>query len=172
MTDQPDWLKNYTPDHRPATKWGPGVSGNPKGRPVGSKNHKTELAQAFHDQGGAIANVVINAALEGDLRACELVLARLAPPLRARAEKVVFQISPDGSLTDQARNVLQAISQGLIDPATGQMLINAISTFGGLKEVDELRARLDCLEARSAPSFARVGYGGVLAVESVDGNIP
>lgn len=163
MSDQPDWLKNHVPAP-PVHRWKPGQSGNPAGRPKGTKNHRTELAQAFHDEGAAIAQVVIDASLKGDLRACELVLARLAPPLRARAEKVVFDIPEEGSLTDAARAVLLAIARGELDPVTGQTLINAISAFAGIEAVDALRARLDALESREAAESESGAIGGVLAL--------
>lgn len=50
-----------------------------------------------------MARVVMDAALAGDMQAANLVLQRLSPPLRARAEKVTFELTPDAPLTTQAQ---------------------------------------------------------------------
>jgi Family of unknown function (DUF5681) len=162
MIDQPAWLRNHVP--APPTTWRPGQSGNPAGKKVGTLNKKTELAQAFHDEGAAIAQVVIDAAKAGDLRACELVLARLHPPLRARAQKVFFKLDPAASLTEQAQAVLLEVASGNVDPETGKMLIDCISSFGGLADVDELRRRLSDLEARTS-NPENYPPGGVLRLD-------
>ena len=150
MNAQPEWLKNHVPAP-PPHRWKAGQSGNPAGRPAGVSNRKTQLAQAFHDEGKAIAQVVIDLAKKGDLQACSLVLARLAPPLRASAQKVTFDLDPEASLTEQARAVLVAIAGGEVDPDIGKTLIDAISAFGGLRQVDELAERLKAIEARMKP---------------------
>ena len=99
---------------------------------------------------GAVARVVMDAALGGCMTAANLVLSRLAPPLRARSEKVEFELTPDAPLTTQAQQILTAISVGNIDPETGQLLINCISSFASLKATDELEHRLSALEGRQA----------------------
>lgn len=146
-TAKPDWLKNYVPQS--STRWAKGTSGNPSGRAPGVPNKRTAIAEAFHKAGAEIAQVVLDAARGGDMQAANLVLQRLAPPLRARAEKVQFALDPSAPLTHQARQVLTAVAGGEVDPATGKLLIEAISAFAALKEVDEFEARLNRLEARS-----------------------
>lgn len=149
-TTDPDWLQKYK-DENPnggPRGWIPGQSGNPKGRPVGSKNRKTVIAQEFEKEGSGIARVVIDAALAGDMTAANMVLQRLSPPLRARAEKVMFELTPDAPLTEQAQQVLIAVAAGEIDPDTGKLLIDAISAFAGLRLVDDLEQRLIALEGK------------------------
>lgn len=149
MTD-PDWLQKYkeeNPNGGPRG-WLPGQSGNPKGRPKGSKNRKTVVVQEFEKEGSRIARVVIDAALEGDMTAANMVLQRLSPPLRSRSEKVTFELDPDKPLSEQAQQVLTAVAAGDIDPETGKLLIDAIGAFAGIKQVDDLEARLAALEGR------------------------
>lgn len=169
----PPWLANYKPDlSLSPTKWKPGMkSPNAAGRPKGIVDRRSKIAQAFLDDAHDIAKAVVTKALAGDLQAASLVLSRVLPVLKARAEKVVFTLDTSASLTNQARSVLEAVAGGELDPENGKLLIDAISTFGGLREVDELRTRLDYLEARSVPSIARGDRGGVLAVESSEGKI-
>lgn len=149
LNEQPDWLKAHHTAHPSGGPrgWVPGESGNPKGRPKGVKNRKTALVEEFEKDGSAIARKVIEAALAGDMQACNLVLSRLAPPLRSRSEKVQFELDGTAPLTEQARQVLAAVAAGDVDPDTGKLLIDAISAFAGLRQVDELALRLDQLEA-------------------------
>ena len=151
MSD-PDWLQKYK-DENPSggqRGWLPGQSGNPAGRPKGAKNKKTALVEAFENEGSAIARKVIEAALAGDMQAANICLSRLSPPLRARAEKVQFELTPDAPLTTQAQQILTAVAAGDVDPETGQLLINCIASFAGLKATDELEARLAALEGGRA----------------------
>lgn len=146
---RPDWLKNYAPDETPPPqRWKPGQSGNPKGRPPGIPDKRSRIAQEFEKEGSAVARVVIDAAKEGDMQAANLVLTRIAPPLKARAEKVQFQLDPAKPLTEQAQQVMQAIAAGEVDPETGRMLIDCLNSFAGLKQTDELAARLNQLETQ------------------------
>lgn len=131
-----------TPEHQ----WKPGQSGNPNGRPKGSLNKKTQIATALMESGKEIARVVCEKALEGDMQAANIVLSRLQPPLRSRAERVNFKLDSDAPLTQQARQVLEAVSTGDIDPETGKLLIDSISSFAKLREQDELATRLELIE--------------------------
>ncbi len=131
-----------TSDHQ----WKPGQSGNPNGRPKGSLNKKTQIAAAFMEEGKEIARVVCEKALEGDMQAANIVLSRLQPPLRSRAERVNFKLDAEASLTQQARQILEAVSNSDIDPETGKLLIDSISAFAKLREQDELATRLEVIE--------------------------
>ena len=149
-TVQPEWLQGFTPQpNKPPKGWQPGQSGNPKGRPVGSRNKKNVIAEEFEKDGSEVARVVMNAALEGDMQAANMVLQRLSPPLRARAEKVTFELSPDAPLHQQANQVLASVAEGAIDPETGKMLIDCIQSVAGIRAVDELEARLQALEEKN-----------------------
>lgn len=151
MSD-PDWLQKYKEENPSGGQrgWLPGQSGNPAGRPRGAKNKKTVIVEEFEKDGSAIARVVIDAALAGDMQAANLVLQRLSPPLRARSEKVQFELTPDAPLTTQAQEILSAVAAGDVDPSTGKLLIDAISAFAGIKQVDDLEARLAALEGGRA----------------------
>ncbi len=150
-TVQPEWLQGFTPQpNKPPKGWQPGQSGNPKGRPVGSRNKKNVIAEEFEKDGSEVARVVMNAALEGDMQAANMVLQRLSPPLRARAEKVTFELTPDAPLHQQANQVLASVAEGAIDPETGKLLIDCIHSVAGIRAVDELEARLIALEEKQA----------------------
>src|ERR1041385_1264146 len=63
----------------------PGQSGNPTGRPRGSRNKDTVLVeQMFERFGGALANKAVNMALDGNMAAMRLCVSRIAAPRRHR----------------------------------------------------------------------------------------
>jgi hypothetical protein len=76
-----------------------------------------------------------------------LWLARLEPPLRQRAEKVTFPFDADASVADQAKAVMRAVADGRIDPDTGKMLVDCLSAFVGLRDVETFIDELKALRA-------------------------
>lgn len=134
-----------------------GQSGNPAGRAPGSKNKRTLLEEQLHQAAGAVQGVVINTALAGDMTAASLVMARVAPPLRARAEKVEFDFDPDASAADNAKHVMLAVSEGRIDPDTGKMLLDMLCAFAGLRDMETFVSELMRFKTSKQPAIA----GGV-----------
>jgi hypothetical protein len=146
--EQPDWLRNFQPN-KPEKKWVKGMrSPNPAGRPCGIIDKRTKVTQALADDAPAIARVVIDAALEGDMQAASLVLSRIAPPLKANAERVQFDLAPDVPLSEQAKQILLAVSQGAVDPETGKLLIGCIQAVSGIRAAEDLEQRIILLEAK------------------------
>lgn len=70
--------------------------------------------------------------------------------MRARSQMVQFELDATAPLTTQAQMVLSAVAEGEVDPETGQLLINCISSFASLKATDDLENRLAALEGRQA----------------------
>ena len=69
----------------PPHAWKRGQSGNPAGKPVGTRNKATSLILALMEGGAEkIAKKVIQAAEAGDLAAARIVIERLVPTLRER----------------------------------------------------------------------------------------
>lgn len=136
-----------------ARRWTPGMkSPNPRGRPKGIVDKRQKLQAAFADDAVAIAKVVIDAALAGDMQACGIALARLAAPLKAVAERVEFQLDAHLSLADQAQQILVAVAQGKVDPETGKTLIGCIQSLSGIRAVENLEERIVLLEAKAVPA--------------------
>ncbi len=129
------------------TQFKKGQSGNPKGRPVGVPDKRTELRKRFEIDGNKVAAAVIEAALGGDIQASKLVLERISPPVRATAQAITFELSTDATLVDTAREILHAVSTGEIPPDIGRTLIDGVASLSRIQEVTDLAARLDYLEA-------------------------
>lgn len=152
--EQPEWLKGFKPAPKkgnPAWVRG-GPSPNPKGRPVGILDRRTKVTQALADDAPAIARMVVEAALAGDIQAAGMVLARVAPPLKQQAERVEFQLDPARSLAEQAQQILFAISEGRLDAETGKTLIGCIQSLSGIRAVENLEERIVLLEAKAVPA--------------------
>jgi uncharacterized protein DUF5681 len=147
-TEKPEWLKSFQPNN-PEKTWVKGMrSPNPAGRPRGIVDKRTKVTQALADDAPAIARVVIDAALEGDMQAASLVLSRIAPPLKASSERVQFDLTSDMPLSEQAQQILQAIAEGKVDPDTGKILIGCIQSVAGIRAVEDLEQRIIQLEAK------------------------
>ena len=136
-------------DATPPTRWAPGMkSPNPRGRPKGIVDRRQKLQAAFADDAVAIVRVVVAQALEGDMTAAGIALARLMAPLKAQSERVEFQLSPDVPLSEQAHQILLAVSEGKLDAETARTLIGCIQSVAGIRAVEELEQRLVILELK------------------------
>ena len=146
--EQPAWLKNYHSSKKAGrADWKPGMkSPNPAGRPLGIIDKRTKITRALMDDAQGIVRVVINAALEGDIQAANIVLSRITPVLKARSENVTFQLDEAASLSIQAQQIMKAVSNGDLDPDTGKMLLDCLGTVYGIRQIDEFATRLAKLE--------------------------
>ncbi len=133
---------NSAPENRGKTgRFLPGHSGNAGGRPKRESVLRKQLEEGSDD---AITQV-INAAAEGDMTACRLILERTVPVRKASYEAVAFEMD-DSSLADAAKSVLRAVAAGVLSPDVGAMLITAVNNTAKIIEVDELERRLAALE--------------------------
>lgn len=148
MTDQHD--QKGTEAQKPARVWERGgPSPNPKGRPPGILDKRTRVSQALMDDAPAVARVVIDAALEGDMQAASLVLSRIAPVLRGQTEKVAFEFDATAPVARQVEQVLAAVACGQVAPDVGgKQIIDAVQALSTIRATEELEARLAALEQK------------------------
>jgi len=73
------------------------------------------------------------------------LLGRLVAPAKAETLPASFTL-PEGSLTDQAHAVMQAVSSGVIAPSTGGELLTALGQVAKNREAEELVQRIERLE--------------------------
>src|SRR4051794_16709656 len=101
------------------TQFEPGQSGNPAGRPRGSRNRSTLALEAiFEGEAEALSRKAIEQALAGDGGAMKLCLAGLLPPRRDRS--ITFDLPVIETAADLPRAtaaLLQAVSSGEITPS-------------------------------------------------------
>lgn len=126
------------------SRFHPGQSGNPAGRPKGKPLKSTELRKAIELRADEILQSVINAAVQGDMTACKMLLDRIIPTLKAYAMPI--NIPKQNSLTGQADEIVTAVMSGQIPPDIASQLLSALAHQLRIVEIDELSKRVEALE--------------------------
>lgn len=134
----------------PATAFKPGQSGNPAGKPKGTRNHATRSILKLMEGGAEeITIAVLDAAKGGDMGAARFILERIAPPLRERPISIDLPAidTADGIAAAQEA-ILQAVAAGDLMPGEANTLSNIVESRRKAIETQELAARLDELERK------------------------
>ncbi|MBS1189671.1 MAG: hypothetical protein H6R10_1463 [Rhodocyclaceae bacterium] len=131
--------------------WKPGQSGNPAGRPKGSRNRTTLVALAAMEQGAEeIARMLVEAALGGDISAARFVLDRLCPPMRDRPISIDLPDTRSAEGISKAQQaVLEAVAGGELTPGEGAALAGLVEGRRKALETEELERRIATLEEKS-----------------------
>ena len=127
-----------------------GVSGNPSGRPKGSR-HKATLALEALLEGEAegITRKAIEAAKAGDMVAIRRVLDRVCPPRKTRSIEIDLPPIGDAAGVSLAQEeVLKAVCTGELDLDQAQALSGLLEARRQFLETSELEARLTELESQ------------------------
>ena len=125
-----------------------GESGNPAGRKPGS-GLSQRLRAAVGDGGfEQLVKVVLDNALTGDMRAAEILLARLVPPVRSVQEPVVFELA-GVTLSEKAHSLLLAAAEGRMSTTDTKALLDALGIVAKIRETEELEQRIEALERRT-----------------------
>lgn len=126
--------------------WGPGQSGNPKGRTPGT-GEVARIRAAIASRIPELLESLVQRALEGDVGAARLLLERTVAPLKA-IEPLQPIALPGVTLTDKARDVLDALARGEVSPGQAVAMLGAVGALARVVEVDELAARVAALEGK------------------------
>ncbi|SDO69987.1 hypothetical protein SAMN05216360_1406 [Methylobacterium phyllostachyos] len=133
---------------REETQFGAGQSGNPSGRPKGSRNRTTQAVEAILDgEAETLTRKAVEMALGGDGPAMRLCLDRLCPPRKDRA--VTFdlpRIETTADLTRATRALLQGVADGEITPAEASEMSKLVTAHIEAVKVVDLAARVVALE--------------------------
>ncbi len=126
-----------------------GQSGNPYGRPKGSRNKATLAVQALFDgEAETIGRKAIELAKEGDITAIRLVLERILP---ARKDSPVNLSIPSITKSEDAvlavSSIMQSVTNGDITPREGQVLSGIVDSLRKAIETTELEKKLDNLQS-------------------------
>lgn len=129
-----------------------GQSGNPAGRPKGSRNATTVALENLLDgQAEALTNKAVGMALAGDMAALRLCMDRILPPRKDRP--VTFDLPSIKSAGDAAAvtsAVLSAVANGEITPADAGEIGKLVEAYVKAFETAELAERLERLERMTA----------------------
>ena len=128
----------------------PGQSGNPLGRPRGSRNKATALAQELLD--GEVEILVrrcIDLALAGDQVALRLCMERLLPPRKDVPVKLPLpEINSPNDLIKALAAVVAAVSQGELTPMEAAPIGKLLEATTKAVEAHDIDERLEQLEQR------------------------
>src|SRR4029077_19494962 len=121
-----------------------GQSGNPAGRPRGSRNATTVAMEMLLDgQAEALTQKAIDLALAGDMAALRLCLDRILPP--RKDSPVAFDLPEMKTLNDAVPAMgalVKAVGQGDLTPTEAAELTKMVQAFAKIIETAELEERV------------------------------
>jgi len=130
------------------TKFKPGQSGNPKGRPKGSRHMITRAVEELLDgEAKALTRKAIEKAKAGDMGAIRLCLDRIAPPRKDRYIRLDLpnmQTAKDAATAGAA--IVGATANGELTPSEASDLIRIVESYARTLQVSEFESRLERLE--------------------------
>jgi hypothetical protein len=129
----------------------PGQSGNPAGKPKGTRNKTTLAVQELLDgEAEALTRRAIEMALAGDITALRLCLERIAP---ARKDYPVEFAMPEITSAANAATVMSAVlaatASGALTPLEAGEVSKVIDIYLHALETRDIEARIRALEERS-----------------------
>ena len=139
-----------------------GRSGNPSGRPKGSRNSATLACEALLDgQAEALTQKAIQMGLRGDAMALRLCMDRICPPLKNRL--VAFPLPPINTARDAADAmsvVMSAVAAGRLTPADAAEISKVVACTVKAFEAAEFVDRLARIEQLTDAELYRIAVGG------------
>lgn len=135
----------------PATAFRPGTSGNPKGKPAGTRSKATQLLISMMEgDASAITRAVIESAKAGDLMAARIILDRLIPPARERPVSVDLPDTTTSEGVSAAQSaILKAAADGTLLPGEAATLSAIVESKRRAIETEELAGRITQLENKN-----------------------
>ena len=126
-----------------------GESGNPAGRPRGSRNRATLLMEGLlADDAEAIGRKAIELAKQGDMAAIRVCMDRLSPV--RKGEPVAFELPPLNKPADSvaaAAEIVAAVAAGELTPSEAAELAKVIDVYVLAIATNAFDERLTKLEA-------------------------
>jgi hypothetical protein len=145
MTDTKTTDKTVSKQLKP---FRPGVSGNPSGRPRGSRNATTIALESLLDgQATALTQKAVDLALEGDLIALRICLDRILPVRKNRP--IEFVLPPIETIADAPKAIgaiTAAVASGEITVSDAADVSRLVEAYVRAIEASDLDKRLRALE--------------------------
>ena len=129
----------------------PGKSGNPAGRPAGSRNAATLAMDALIDgETDAITRKCIELAKAGDGPALRLCMERLGPPRKERSVSFAMPAidKPADCITAMAA-IFKGVADGELTPGEAESLSKILDGYKRTVDLVDLAARIEALEQRT-----------------------
>ena len=126
-----------------------GQSGNPAGRPKARPLASTVMREQLSSRLPQVIEVVVQSALAGDMQAARIIVERVLPALKSKAEPTPIDLNPDDALSDQARQVVRAMAYGALPIDEANTALSVSASQAKVIEIDELEKRISKLEGRA-----------------------
>ena len=135
-----------------STRWKPGQSGNPLGRPKGVRHKAVEALDLLgRNASEEIVLSVIASAKTGDARCAELVLRRIWPEVKTRPVMLDLPAIADAAgVLEALAATTQATAAGEITPDEASALAGLVEAQRRAVETDDLAERVAALEERNS----------------------
>ena len=133
------------------TKFKPGQSGNPAGKPPGTRHKATLAAELLLDgESEKLTRKAVELAMEGNTIALRLCLERILPPRKDRPVSISLpKIEKLADASAALEAITKAISDGNITPTEAQTLASMIENYRRTVETVELEQRISNLERKA-----------------------
>ena len=132
------------------TRFKPGQSGNPAGKPKGLRNRATLALEALLDgEAEELTRKAIELAKNGDMAAIRLCLDRIAPPRKDR--HVAFPLPAMNEPVDAVKglaSIVAAVASGELTPSEASELTKLVEGYARVLETVDHEERLRALEGK------------------------
>ena len=115
-----------------------GKSGNPRGRPTGSRGHLAKWRESLAVGVPKVIEVVSEKALGGDMKAAKLLLDKAMPNARGSDAAAYVSLNDDASLDERAAEINRLTLAGHMNPDTGTQLLKNLEAEARIKVVADL----------------------------------
>jgi len=128
-------------------RFAPGRSGNPAGRPQGSRDKRTVLLQELVEGGGeSIVKKLVALAKSGKPWAVRLAIERLLPKLERRVDVELSRVVSAADVGAAVADVIDLAAGGQLTIEEAQAFLRLIEQQRKAIETNDLAVRLELLE--------------------------
>ena len=129
-------------------KFTKGASGNPAGKPKGTKHKSTMAAlMLLSGEAEALTRVAIDKALEGDLTALKLCLDRIIPPTKDHPVDIALpKMTTVADLPGFTGALLDAVATGKLGPSEAEKLCKIVTAHREAIQISDFEQRIADLE--------------------------
>jgi hypothetical protein len=132
------------------TRFKPGQSGNPAGRPKGTRNAVTRAVEALLDgEAEKLTRKAIDLGLAGDMAALRLCLDRIMPVRKDR--HLAFSLPAMNAPVDAVKglaSIVAAVASGELTPSEASELTKLVEGYARVLETVDHEERLRALEGK------------------------